>query len=571
MGNKVMISLGKVALAGTIGLSGIMSSLTVVEHKAAAAETVNQVNFTDKTKEFAEIFKTGNWDAAYEHLSKNLQAKLPKEQLPGLITGLTGQFGKVKDVTFKNITKNAIHTNATFTVTTEQGSYEVILHIDAAGKVDDILFNTYAIPGKYTNPSYNHPEKYTEKQVVVGEGEFALPGVLTMPKGKGPFPVVVLVQGSGAHDMDATIASLKPFRDIAVGLANEGVAVLRYDKRTYTHAIKSYLTPKFTIQDETVIDANLAVEKLKSMPEIDKDNIFVFGHSQGAFALPMIVENDKQKDIKGVIGAAGPAGKFHELMLWQTEEQVKRAKEMNLPAEQIKAAEAQAAFFKEQFALLDDPQYSLENLPAGFQLSTPYWWFSLRDFVPSEPMKKQTVPALLLQGGKDVQVPPSELEAWKQALKDRDNVDYKLYPDMFHMLVDFKGKADGMTEYMAPGNVPQEFISDIAQWVKTGEIAEEVSKPAQPGKKVYWDGLLMKNGQIGKITVKKPINLWKREGGKLVFERILKPGEQYRVYRYDNKFGGQYGLGGGYYITNMKGYVEYKTPSKAKLKELNGK
>ncbi|QOR66303.1 phosphodiester glycosidase family protein [Cytobacillus suaedae] len=85
---------------------------------------------------------------------------------------------------------------------------------------------------------------------------------------------------------------------------------------------------------------------------------------------------------------------------------------------------------------------------------------------------------------------------------------------------------------------------------------------------IYWDGLLMVKGQVGKIKVVKPINLWQRVGDKLVFERVLKPGEQYRVYRYDNKFGGQYGLGGGYYITNMKGFVEYKTPSKRKLAEL---
>ncbi|MBE4907096.1 phosphodiester glycosidase family protein [Bacillus luteolus] len=87
-------------------------------------------------------------------------------------------------------------------------------------------------------------------------------------------------------------------------------------------------------------------------------------------------------------------------------------------------------------------------------------------------------------------------------------------------------------------------------------------------KGVYWDGLLMVKGQVGKVKVIKPINLWQRVGDKLVFSRILKPGEQYRVYRYDNKFGGQYGLGGGYYITNMAGFIEYKTPSKRKLAEL---
>lgn len=104
------------------------------------------------------------------------------------------------------------------------------------------------------------------------------------------------------------------------------------------------------------------------------------------------------------------------------------------------------------------------------------------------------------------------------------------------------------------------------------EKPEKPEKPEtpNPAQKVFWDGLLMKRGQIGKVTIEKPINLWKREGDKLIFVRVLKPGEQYRVYRYDKKYGGQYGLGADHYVTNMKGYVKYQTPSKAKLKALNG-
>ena len=91
---------------------------------------------------------------------------------------------------------------------------------------------------------------------------------------------------------------------------------------------------------------------------------------------------------------------------------------------------------------------------------------------------------------------------------------------------------------------------------------------------VYWDGMQLLKGQVGRVDVIKPINLWKRVGGKLVFERVLKPGESYRVYRYDSGFGGQYGLGGAYFVTNMKEYIQYRTPSRAKLllvnPELNG-
>ncbi|MGE6487469.1 SGNH/GDSL hydrolase family protein [Paenisporosarcina sp. NPDC076898] len=100
---------------------------------------------------------------------------------------------------------------------------------------------------------------------------------------------------------------------------------------------------------------------------------------------------------------------------------------------------------------------------------------------------------------------------------------------------------------------------------KVVEVPEQ-PKPTEPAVKVYWEGLLMKKGQIGKVTIQTPINLWKRNSeNQLEYVRTLKAGEQYRVYRYDHLHGGQYGLGEGYYVTNISGYVKYQTPSKKKL------
>lgn len=71
-------------------------------------------------------------------------------------------------------------------------------------------------------------------------------------------------------------------------------------------------------------------------------------------------------------------------------------------------------------------------------------------------------------------------------------------------------------------------------------------------------GLEIKSNQIGAIEVKKAINLWKRDSNnKLTFERVLNPGEKYRVYTYDSNHGGQYGLGGELYITDMKTHIDY--------------
>ncbi|QOR66347.1 SGNH/GDSL hydrolase family protein [Cytobacillus suaedae] len=118
-------------------------------------------------------------------------------------------------------------------------------------------------------------------------------------------------------------------------------------------------------------------------------------------------------------------------------------------------------------------------------------------------------------------------------------------------------------------------VAELFWNVMKPEVKEEplpVPAPVVEDKEVpvvYWDGLLLKKGQIGKVEVVKPINLWKRDGATLVFERVLQPGEHYRVYRSDDLYGGQYGLGNGYYVTKMEGYINYQTPSKAKLQLLN--
>lgn len=84
--------------------------------------------------------------------------------------------------------------------------------------------------------------------------------------------------------------------------------------------------------------------------------------------------------------------------------------------------------------------------------------------------------------------------------------------------------------------------------------------------KILWDGAELVQGQIGRVTVIKPINLWKRKGETFIFVKVLNPGEKYRVYGYDAAKK-QYRVGGSYYITNIKDHVLYETPSKQKLQQ----
>ncbi len=462
--------IGKWLLAGSLGIAAVSLGAPLPYPHVSAEQAVKEVDYEKAAKEFISLARQENWEALYPLLNDTLQQHLPQERLPQFWAGFTSPYGKINDVTLQASKKNGPYTKVELLITTEVQPYLFVLHYDQHGKVNDFTMAMATDPAQFTNPAYNHPENYTETPVMFGEEPFTLPGILTIPKGDGPFPVVVLVHGSGAHDMDETVFAFKPFRDLAVGLANHGIAVLRYDKRTYTHAIKSNINPKFSIMEETVFDANHAVEKLKSIPKIDGKNIFVLGHSQGGYALPLILENDKNKDVKGAIGVAGPTGKFHDLLLWQFEEALTRAEKTNAPKEQIDAIKGQVEWMKAQIHLLEDPQYSRDNIPPTFQLQNPYWWFDLNEYNPAELMIKQEVPLLFLQGGKDVQVSAKQLNKWKTALQDHKDVQYQLYPNMMHMLADYPGEPDGTTEYMVPGNTSEELIDDVASWVKTGTI-----------------------------------------------------------------------------------------------------
>lgn len=104
--------------------------------------------------------------------------------------------------------------------------------------------------------------------------------------------------------------------------------------------------------------------------------------------------------------------------------------------------------------------------------------------------------------------------------------------------------------------------------VISGNHKEKVQASVKDPTRIYWGDSILRKGQIGRIKVLKPINLWKRdEEGKLIYVRTLETGEQYRVYGYDEQYKGQYNVGSNHWITKIPGYILYETPSKALLEK----
>lgn len=288
-----------------------------------------------------------------------------------------------------------------------------------------------------------------------------LRGALTLPAGAGPFPAVVLVAGSGPHDMDETVEGNKPFKDLAEGLAKVGIASLRYDKRTFDYPGKVGANPGFTVDDEVTDDALAALRLLAQQTAVDPQRVFVLGHSLGAEMAPRIAKRDPQ--LAGAILLAAPARPFLALVAAQLRE-LGPAQGMSRAA----LAHAEQAIADERQLLANanpasPPKGSFAPIPGGPPLSQVYL-LSLHAVDQVATAKALTLPLLILQGGNDFQVSPTrDFDAWKRALAGKPNVTFHLFPGLSHLFM--PGPTKTPADYAKPAHVAPQVIALIARWI----------------------------------------------------------------------------------------------------------
>ncbi len=393
-------------------------------------------------------------DAVNAQLSPALREAIPQEAWVQLAVSLAplGEPGRPQVL---GAGATAVHYNVDMLVPFTNAPQKVIIRFDGEGLVDDFHMNTYMPLAVAGPPAYADPAAFTEEEVVVGEAPWALPGTLTLPAGEGPFPAVVLVHGSGPSDRDETAYAVKPFRDLAHGLAAEGIATLRFDKRTFVHSQKFGVNPAFTVQEESVEDALAAVRLLAADQRIAADQIYVLGHSLGGVVLPRIFDQDEDGLIRGGIAMAA-ANSMLDTIWAQNQIMVETGQ---LPPEQL-------VFIEAQLEILRDPDFDPDNPPVGYLLGTPHYW---HDLVPkaSELLKEQEQPVLFLHGARDFQVPVSEYESFQADLSGRTNVTFQLFPKLNHVFSEGEGEISTLAEYMVPANVPEYVIDAIADWIKS--------------------------------------------------------------------------------------------------------
>ncbi|MBR5741328.1 MAG: alpha/beta fold hydrolase, partial [Firmicutes bacterium] len=299
------------------------------------------------------------------------------------------------------------------------------------------------------------------EKVTVGAGtEYPLEGLLTLPDDlSAPVPAVVMLHGSGASDLDERVMKLTPFKDLAEGLGTRGIASLRYNKRTFTYA-KQLAKQDPDIRMEYIEDALRALEMLRNDPRIDKDRIYILGHSEGAMVAPRI---DAEWGLaKGVILLAGTPYRLEEIVL----RQFKQAGGKNPLVNWIVGSQYKkySKKFERLYDMTDD-EARAEKFAGNVSL---YYFKEMGQKTAADYLLETDKPVLIAQGGRDFQVlADDDFKRFQELLAGKTNIEYRLYPDLDHCFVPalYDDILKAKQEYSTERHIPEEVIDDVARFI----------------------------------------------------------------------------------------------------------
>ncbi len=412
---------------------------------------------------FFEMLKEGDYEGCVstftEQMKKALDAKKLKDAWLSTIKDC-GDFvltekietNKSTVVLYNAFTKKGVTVKVTF---------------DVEKNVSGLWFNYYEASTSFDKPEgdkgavVEKPSSIEETAIVVGEGtDWPLNGMLTRQNGKQSKKAVVLVHGSGGSDMDEGVFAYKPFRDIAWGLSQKGIDVLRYDKRTFAYAEKISTSSElltFTVKEETIDDAIMAGKMLRDM---GYQEVYLLGHSLGGMLALRIQQESALFD--GLIIMAGSPRTLIDIIIDQNENSIATITDADI----LKQSKEIIAAEKQKLDELD----TLKLKDTVFGMPTAY----VKDLLSVDTVelaKESELPILVMQGTEDFQVfADKDFVLWKEALKGNNKAVFKEYIGLNHCFVlppeGIPKQALGtVEEYKFPAQVEQVCIDDIAEFL----------------------------------------------------------------------------------------------------------
>jgi len=422
-------------------------------------ESIDPETLKETGRAFVNQLAAGEYAAIMDDyaFSEQFTAQVDAEQLESIWTTQTSSLGQFVELAGAEYSRSDGYHVTVVLARFTGGRQAVRLVFDDTATIVGLFFP--ASGGSYSPPEYVNQSAFEEVDRTIAATETcSLPAKLTLPTGEESIPGVVLVHGSGPNDMDETLGPNKPFKDLAWGLASRGVAVLRYDKRTHACDVDR---AALTLDEKVTDDALTALGVLRDHPRIDPARTVVVGHSIGAMTAPRIADRDGS--VAGAVMLAGNARPLLDVIPEQQEYLFRLDGELSdEEATQLQAVEQTVERIRSLDISEDEILFGLGGRP---------FWRTVQEYDQVATAKELDVPLAIFQGERDYQVTVENgYNQWQQALGDRENVSFSLYPDLNHLFMPGEGQPSP-AEYFQPNNVSRAVVEDVASWVRrvTGE------------------------------------------------------------------------------------------------------
>jgi pimeloyl-ACP methyl ester carboxylesterase len=318
----------------------------------------------------------------------------------------------------------------------EQGGFKVPLKLKKR-LADEPLFNRPQTP----KPPF--PYLAEEVKITNLKDSLTLAGTLSKPNGKGKFPAVIFITGSGAEDRDENLFEHKPFWILADELTKKGFAVLRCDDRGTEKSTGSY---EGSTVDNFANDVEAQIEFLKKRPDIDKKRIGLLGHSEGGVIAPLV--GSRRNDIAFVVMLAGLGINMFDLLLAQdslsskaegeSKSKIDESTRMNTKLYEILRTEKDSVEIADKMEKVIGGEFNYKDdiVTSTIQFLDSRWIRWYVGYQPDSVLRRLKCPVLAVNGEKDVQVPSqTNLSAINNALKSGGNKHYETreFPGLNHL------------------------------------------------------------------------------------------------------------------------------------------
>jgi uncharacterized protein len=301
------------------------------------------------------------------------------------------------------------------------------------------------------------PFPYTEENVTYENRRdgVRLAGTLTLPRGNGRFPAVLIMPGTGGIDRDGTIANHRLYLVLADYLTLNGIAVLRADKRGVGGSTGSIATSSVENYTE---DTLMGVDYLKRRREINPNRIGLIGHSEGSVVAPLTATRSSDVAFLIMIGAVGLPREAGTILQVASSARAQGASDATIAKVRAIIKRAYTVVRQERdrtiaerrlreevgrmvAALTDEERRAFGRLDVEREIQTllstsPSATF-YRTYDPSVTLRRIKIPVLAVTGERDLATPPNEnLSAVETALRAAGNRDYtiRILPNLNHNL-----------------------------------------------------------------------------------------------------------------------------------------